>query len=416
MKDFVPATGEAFLQHSTKLGPGRQDPFPVHHRRQISSSSMIQTTFGGNLGGDGLPADAMKLFDEQLCQVKLASEKMSPKVEDIAKDKGGQPDNAAINLDGPGHDDRVEDADADKKVRNAGLGRLVDASSEAHENGADSDFSIEADGNIQDKDDDKHNDTQRDNAVDKVEDSTQKTDKDEGNDEKIEINSESVANDKVGHSQKASRETHMEVDFESLVQTPPQDSKSGLQQGESLFSKWDSEDLDSTQAPLDEHGFEQVRKLKSESEMAMYIRRVADSCSLKVIDEGGLNGEVSWFLNSTGDDVTFERVKVGMFKALLAASKDHWVSLKKSQLEGITAENAPLNLLGYVQIRALRQKKEMIRFVHRMVGDMGIKITDPEMFQGFMAYYSEPDDSQSFARLMAELKKAPYENKWAELE
>jgi len=194
---------------------------------------------------------------------------------------------------------------------------------------------------------------------------------------------------------------------------------------ESFFSKNflddfpldDSEDnkkLQSFSASLDQAGFAKVQKLSNTEEMAMFIRRVAQSCNMVVIDEGGLNGAVDWFKNPDDAGTTFEKLKADLFKALLAASRDHWVSVK--DVKGITAASATLDLLGYVQVRALRKKKETIQFVKRMVAEMGIKITDMDGFNGLMVYYSEPDDSESFGKLLAEIKKAAYERRWAEME
>jgi hypothetical protein len=161
-------------------------------------------------------------------------------------------------------------------------------------------------------------------------------------------------------------------------------------------------------------GFAKERKLSNTEEMAMFIRRVAESCNMMFIDEGGLNGAVDWFKNPDDAGATFEKLKADLFRALLAASRDHWVTVK--DVNGITADTATLDLLGYVQVRALRKKSQTIQFVKRMVAEMGIKITDMDGFNGVMVYYSEPDDSESFGRLSAEIKKAAYERKWAEME
>jgi hypothetical protein len=175
----------------------------------------------------------------------------------------------------------------------------------------------------------------------------------------------------------------------------------------------DNQNLQSLSASLDQAGFAKVRHLANAEEMAMFIRRVAESCNMMVIDEGGLNGAVDWFKNPDDAGASFETLKADLFRALLAASKDHWVTVK--DVHGITAETATPDLVGYVQVRALRKKEQMRKFVKRMISEMGIKITDMDGFNGLMAYYTEPDDSQSFAKLLGEIKKAAYERNWAEM-
>lgn len=166
-------------------------------------------------------------------------------------------------------------------------------------------------------------------------------------------------------------------------------------------------------AALDESGFRKVAGMRSDSEMKTYVRRVAESCNMKITNDGGLNGLVGW-LNGKDAEGSFGAIKKAMFKALLAASKDHWVDATPAR--GITGESAPLNVIGYVQVRGLRKPKQMIQFLRRMIKNMGVRITDQDGFKGFVHYYSEPDDSESFQRLMTDIKKATFEHSWAELE
>jgi len=171
----------------------------------------------------------------------------------------------------------------------------------------------------------------------------------------------------------------------------------------------------SIDAPLDETGYRQIRKLEDDGEMKVFIRRVAQSCNMKVIDEGGLNGAVP-FMSGTNGSSSFNEVKATLFAALLARSKDHWVAVKNSTDAPITAHSASLDLMGYVQVRSLRNAVQMVTFVKRMVESMGIKIVDTGGFDGLMGFYSKPDDSESFQRLVTEIKKAAYEHSWAELD
>jgi hypothetical protein len=162
---------------------------------------------------------------------------------------------------------------------------------------------------------------------------------------------------------------------------------------------------------LDEAGFKKVAAEKNEKEMKTYIRRVAESCNMKVINEGGLNGAATWMTEKTG---SFLAIKKALFKALLAASKDHWVSLRNNTQ--FTGSNASLDYAGYAQVRALRSKKEMVIFVRRLIDHMGVRITDEGGFGGLISFYTDPDDSQSVLELIPEIKKAAFDHTWAELD
>jgi hypothetical protein len=181
--------------------------------------------------------------------------------------------------------------------------------------------------------------------------------------------------------------------------------------------QWGETGFDSIDASLDEEGFQRVAALDDEEEMKIFIRRVAESCSLKVVDEGGLNGAVAWFIGKkegeTENEASFDRLKTTLFTALLAASKDRWVTVKN--MTKTDGSSTPLDVLGYVQVRSLRSADEMVKFVKRMVESMGVRIVDKDGFDGLMHFYSKPDDSESYHKLVSEVKRAAYEHTWAEL-
>jgi len=217
-------------------------------------------------------------------------------------------------------------------------------------------------------------------------------------------------------------ETRSQKSYLSLAQTGQnsaknrdtpltQDADEGFT--ESFLSNWDSSEMPSLSASLDESGYKQIAALKNDDEMKVFIRRVARSCNMKVIDEGGLNGVVSWF-SGVEDTSSFEELKVALFTALLAKSQDHWAAVKN--MTGVSANSATLDLVGYSQVRSMRSPKAMVEFVRRMIESMGIRITNDGGFDGMMHFYSEPDDMESFQRLMSEIKKATFEHSWAEME
>jgi len=166
--------------------------------------------------------------------------------------------------------------------------------------------------------------------------------------------------------------------------------------------------------PLTAVGFKKVRALHSIPKMKSFVGRVAEACDMKVIDEGGLTGTAT-FLNEFKGDLSLDNIKEALFKALMAASKDHWANVNVKGKDHITGNTAPLDVIGFVKVRALRKAEETITFVTRMVDHLGVKITDQAAFDNLMQSYSEPDDSLSFLSLMKEIKKATKQHTWAEL-
>jgi len=181
-----------------------------------------------------------------------------------------------------------------------------------------------------------------------------------------------------------------------------------------FFESFDAGDnSEGVSASLTDAGLKKVVATKSDEEMAIYIRRVAEKCDMRIIDDGGLNGAVGWFKRKEAD-ATYDDLKAALFKSLLAESSKHWTAVRNQT--GLTAATASLDLVGYVQVRSLRSAKEMKKFVKRMVENMGIKIVNNGGFDGLLQFYSEPDNSGSFQKLMSEIKRASFEHSWAELE
>jgi len=168
--------------------------------------------------------------------------------------------------------------------------------------------------------------------------------------------------------------------------------------------------VSSLNAKLDDSGYNQVLALLDAKQTATFIRRLAASCNMNVIDEGGLNGVAGYFTEEKGN---VKLIKDAMFKSLLDRSSANWVAIKNEG--GVTAKTAPLDVVGFAQVRALRQPVESIAFAKRIVEAMGVKIVDDGGFQGFMAFYSEPDDSQSLQAFLEEVQKSAIEGTWAQM-
>jgi len=166
-------------------------------------------------------------------------------------------------------------------------------------------------------------------------------------------------------------------------------------------------------ATLDKSGYSEVLALKSDAEMRNFIIRVAHSCQLKVVDEGGLTGAVPWFSGTTAEG-SIENIKTALFTALLASSRDHWVSCAIG--DGLTGITAQPDVVGFVQVRALKDADEMVTFARRLIENMGVRIIDEGGFQGVMKYYSDPYIFQSFYDLQKEIKRAANTNSWAQID
>lgn len=413
----MPARGEALLQHNAQREQSLPERSKAHRRKsaiQLHAAVEVQTK-------EELPPGAMKLFKEKLCTGESHGGKNSTAEHSstnstsnsIASSSAGSSSENSIasstasrsshNRSSSGkHSRKQKSSGSSGDTRQRKMSRKD--SVPPHSHGA-------AEG-AQESSPSYHG----------AEDShkyTSSSDENHGNNEKHEMETDSHA--------KTSNTLHgvEENDMKSPTSSHGGESEDSqenfhlLTQSNSFdhnfLSEWQSSgnDLVATTATLDDAGLNKVAAMKSDDDMKVYVRRVASSCHMKIIDEGGLNGVLGWFTGKEGD-AKFEDLHVALFTALLAESKSHWVDVRNET--GISGTTASLDLVGYAQVRALRNAKEMIKFVQRMIENMGIRITNKGGFEGLMAFYSEPDDSGSFQRLMSEIKRAAYEHSWAELE
>merc|ERR1719440_2478613 len=86
-----------------------------------------------------------------------------------------------------------------------------------------------------------------------------------------------------------------------------------------------SSQVNSLNAKLDDSGYNQVLGLLDEKQTATFIKRLATSCNMKIIDEGGLNGVAGYFTEQKG---SIKLIKDAMFKSLLDRSSANWVAIK----------------------------------------------------------------------------------------
>lgn len=409
----LPSKGRALLQHLTTRSNPAENTFPVHRHEQPQKRAMLQTKHKKHRGLPPLPADAKKLFNLKLCGVK-PQEKKKQVEEKQTGDTHDYDDPGPDEKDDSGPDDTFPD-DQDKPSPKSDIDEAIAASTPSHLVASQpSQDSLESQTHSTRSSMDRSGPSGTREAYDAA-------DVSEDMEESDNANNANDSEEDSEESEKTDAAEPMEDDppersMPSLLQTKRSESDDSDTEEDSSDTEedlWDPEKVESEKAALSQEGFQQVCEKRSEAGMSNFIRRVAESCNMKIIDEGGLNGAVGWFSNPDMD-VSFDKLKSEMFKALLAGSADHWVTVKK--VSGITASNAPLDMWGFVQVRALRKKKQTVKFVRRMIEDMGIKVTDEDGFDGLMKYYSEPDDSQSFQRMVAEIKKATYEHSWAELD
>jgi len=166
-------------------------------------------------------------------------------------------------------------------------------------------------------------------------------------------------------------------------------------------------------ADLDEKGYQSVAKLKDDHEMYNFIVRLIEEYDCKVEDDGGLQGFVPWF-SGTSSVQSFEKLKDALLFAILADGR-RWISYKNS--DGITGDNASLDLQGYVEVACSKKDDEMEAFIRRLAQAMKIKVIDEDGFHGMLGYHSGSATFQSFDKLRAEIQAAAAApNSWAEFE
>jgi len=362
--------GEALLQRGAK-----RDHSNEHQAEHPQSVLQVSRKFRSLGGDEPLPPGALELFEEKLCKEKLQEPLGSLDQRPVGRSVPARP--------------YTQDSDESEKKESG--------SSEEKESGS----------------------------------SEERYDTDPVDTHPSKSSSDDVSEEPSGDAHpfqrrsKSSSETSTSArkgDASEDPSPPPQawiDASQGIEStntfDRTFIDVWDAHTPAITEG-FDDEGFKKVVEQKDENEIKVYIRRVVSTCSMKVIDEGGLNGLVGWFgdAEEEGDTLHFSDLKKALFKALIGSSKDHWVAVKN--VTGITSLTAPLDLVGYSQVRSLRSPKQMVKFVTRMVENMGVRITNMGGFSGMMKFYSEPDDMESFQKLMSEIKRAAYEHSWCELD
>lgn len=164
-------------------------------------------------------------------------------------------------------------------------------------------------------------------------------------------------------------------------------------------------------APLDEPGYQSVAALKSDDEMEMYVRRVIDAYDSKIIRQAGLMSIIPWF-SGTKTVQSFEKLQETLLYAVLAKKPNPWLAYRNS--DGTTGDNAELNSMGYVEVAATRNEREVTKFARRVCKDLGVDIVDDEGFQRMIKYYSGADHFHDFKQLkhtIVDAAKAPHS--WA---
>lgn len=154
---------------------------------------------------------------------------------------------------------------------------------------------------------------------------------------------------------------------------------------------------------LSEAGFQSVAKLKNNTEMGHFIKRVVGSMDLTIVKHGrkGLKRFValhSGQQNMTGsgtNKTTMESLKQEVRQ--LTKLPDSWVSQ--------TGNSAPLNEEGFSAVVRLGRWFEMDRFIRRTAAEMlDRKVADEKKLHALIPFYTGKKDRKGFQELINNLK------------
>lgn len=153
----------------------------------------------------------------------------------------------------------------------------------------------------------------------------------------------------------------------------------------------DWQGLSGTTAPLTEDGYSMVARLKSDAEMATFLRRVVASEARIVVDEAAFNGVVPFYSGTTSAQ------SLGNLIAEIRHGSS-WVGLD-------IGRTAPLSEEGYQEVAARRNNVQMKEFARRVLAASGSSI-DAGSLNGLVPYHSGKVLVQSFEKLQQDL--APF--------
>jgi hypothetical protein len=219
-------------------------------------------------------------------------------------------------------------------------------------------------------------------------------------------------------------------------------------------SLMDSGKMTAEEVPLNENGYETMVELRDDSEMAHFIKRVAEELGYEIADVGSLSGVVPYYSGKKAKQsfvaLTAElgrtlKARKGWAKkahstpAIAAGEillqKSHEVIAKSNSSTSkpkhtsspaakpkvslvsekkLKAMNAPLTEEGYKMIAKLKDDLEMSLFVKRVADELGYEISDVGSLNGVVPYYSGKKATQSFMALKNEFSRTAKQAKgWA---
>jgi len=170
---------------------------------------------------------------------------------------------------------------------------------------------------------------------------------------------------------------------------------------------------------MDEAGYQTVLQMNNNHEMEVFMRRTIGDLDLVVVNDEGLKAMVPWLSGESGSS-SFGNFKGKILNML--GKPDAWVadpqqlqplavteiaSPKMALTEVVSVgKSAPLSEEGYMAAANLRSNTEMVSFIHRVVDDMGLKVSNKGGVEGLAPFYSGDKQVGSLASLESEIFKA----------
>jgi hypothetical protein len=184
-------------------------------------------------------------------------------------------------------------------------------------------------------------------------------------------------------------------------------------------------------ASLDEVGYKDVVALRSNSEMKLYIRRVAENMGCQVVSETGLTS-LAPFFSGEKKEQTFANLEAEVYKgcmgndsgiqwlssmyphvsdrtprgqSLLSASSIRLPMAQKVVVSPMAAPAAPITEEGFREVMLRKDHQEMKMFFRRVISTLDGWVVDESGLEGLLPFYNNEKGSQPLAALFVELEE-----------
>jgi hypothetical protein len=153
---------------------------------------------------------------------------------------------------------------------------------------------------------------------------------------------------------------------------------------------------------LNQDGFSAVLQLRNTHEMESFIRRTVEDLHLTVADPRQLKDFI-FQLNAEGGETSFGEFKGNILNLL--GTPDAWVT-DPNEPATLLEVDVPISENGYKSTVNLQSNPAMVSFIDRVVGDMGMIVTNHGGVEGLAPFFSGDKQVGSLSGLRSEIERA----------